>query len=400
MQIFGEKRLFDFLNEQTRNLHSQVQKEERNYILNVNETQYIDHLTASYHIEPLELDINTYRVSDSEKNIPAEHFPFNFGVSRGRSYSKQVITYHVPYSGDERLLRCQPSSYIMWSMDVRLTNGCVCFDIVNFHEVTDEIKRQATSILENINSQYNNLVSEVKRYNDSLRGEAGSILSARKAVLLKQSNLLASLGVPLQKSSNVPTSFSVPVVQKKIILKPHASAGDFTPEPALDLTSYESILEVIEDMGKQMECHPSIYEDKNEEALRDLFLMVLSPHFQSVSGETFNKSGKTDILIRHDQQNIFIAECKFWNGIKEFYKAIDQLLGYLTWRDSKASLICFVRTKELRTALEAIEKETESHPNCIKYKGRVGISRFNFEFHLKDDPSRGVQVAIQCFHLS
>ncbi len=28
--------------------------------------------------------------------------------------------------------------------------------------------------------------------------------------------------------------------------------------------------------------------------------------------ETFNMSGKTDILLREGERNVFIAECKFW----------------------------------------------------------------------------------------
>jgi hypothetical protein len=55
--------------------------------------------------------------------------------------------------------------------------------------------------------------------------------------------------------------------------------------------------------------------------------------------------GKTDILIRIDGKNIFIAECKFWTGPKGFTETIDQLLGYLSWRDTKAAIVMFNRKK-------------------------------------------------------
>ncbi len=93
---------------------------------------------------------------------------------------------------------------------------------------------------------------------------------------------------------------------------------------------------------------------KDEETLRDLLLMVLSPHFQSVSGETFNKTGKTDILIRHEGKNLFVAECAIWKGSNQFLGKIDQLLSYLTWRDSKTALICFVRNKDVANVLNTI----------------------------------------------
>jgi hypothetical protein len=50
-------------------------------------------------------------------------------------------------------------------------------------------------------------------------------------------------------------------------------------------------------------------------------------------------SGKTDILIRDNDKNIFIAECKFWGGPKLFKETIDQLLGYTSWRDTKTHCV-------------------------------------------------------------
>ncbi len=152
------------------------------------------------------------------------------------------------------------------------------------------------------------------------------------------------------------------------------------------------------DAGVEIERHPDIYKGKDEETLRDHFLMMLSPHFQSTTGETFNKSGKTDILIRHEGKNAFIAECKFWRGIASFYKTIDQLLDYLTWRDSKAAILCFVKNKELTPVLEQINNLTCKHSCFVRYNGKIDESQFMFDFHLKDDGTRGLKITVLCFH--
>ena len=47
-----------------------------------------------------------------------------------------------------------------------------------------------------------------------------------------------------------------------------------------------------------------------------------------------------------------------WRGAKQFLGKIDQLLSYLTWRDSKTALICFVQNKEFGSVLETITAET------------------------------------------
>jgi hypothetical protein len=149
-----------------------------------------------------------------------------------------------------------------------------------------------------------------------------------------------------------------------------------------------------------MERHPSTYKDKDEESLRDLFILLLAPHFQSVTGETFNKKGHTDILIQHEQKNIFIAECKFWGGEKLHQETIDQILGYLTWRDSKAAIIYFVKNLNLEPILKKIETETLNHKCYVKNLGKNNEAWFNYHFHLLDDSTRGVEIAILLFHFA
>jgi len=92
-----------------------------------------------------------------------------------------------------------------------------------------------------------------------------------------------------------------------------------------------------------------------------VLVMELSPHaFQTMGGKStipvFRASkrglqrtgfrrdlqfpGKTDILTRVEDRNAFIAECKFWMGEKAFLAALDQLLSYLSWRDTKTARNC------------------------------------------------------------
>jgi len=77
------------------------------------------------------------------------------------------------------------------------------------------------------------------------------------------------------------------------------------------------------------------------------------------TGATFNFEGKTDILLRVDGKNAFIAECKFWTGEKQFLETIDQLLGYLSWRDTKAAILLFNRNQNF-SARRDLGKSHES----------------------------------------
>ena len=101
-----------------------------------------------------------------------------------------------------------------------------------------------------------------------------------------------------------------------------------------------------------------------EESLRDVLLVVLNNQFGPAGGETFSRSGKTDILIPYQGESgvVFIAECKWWHGSAKFTRAIDQLLGYLTWRDTKAALVLFIDRLDATAAITKAAASIEAHP--------------------------------------
>jgi len=398
VRIFEGTDLRSALKSRLASVRQEVHAENSNKLLNMNEDEYITYLVETHRVEPLVMHWDDMSVSDREEMIPAEYFPPTFDVWQGRRYPKQVVTYHIPFSGERDLLGCTPSTRILWSMEVDMRRDAVSFDVINWRDDADEIKREANRCVSCIRQQAENVCREVEGFNASFEAEVTSIVRARKEELLKQSGLLEQLGVPLKQAASVPETFAVPSVKRKVVVKPAAPSTSFTPEPALDERMYHEILKLCYDTGVEMERHPSVYGGKDEESLRDHFIMVLSPHFESVTGETFNKSGKTDVLIRHEKANVFVAECKFWNGRKGFHKTIDQLLGYLTWRDSKAAVVFFVRTKELAPVLAQIETVAAEHSCFVKTRPRESEGWFNFDFHLKEDSSRGVKLAVLCFH--
>jgi len=399
MKIFAEGDLTASLEAQLTPARSEVRAEGKNRLLNVNEAEYIDYLEAKYRVETLSINWDEITVSEREEMIGAERFPGDFHVFQGKFYPKQILTYHVPFSGDQGLLKLTPSSRILWTTDVLISNGEILFDIINWRNDPTEVKRQADGILSNIRRQCENVQRQTTAWNDRLREELEGIVKHRKDELLRQSEFLQQLGVPIKPSQNVSSTFSVPVEKKKpVIRKPQSSDEPFKPEPALDQSIYESILRICEDMGREMERHPSVYHDKDEETLRDHFIMQLSPHFQSVSGETFNRRGKTDILIRHEGGNVFVAECKYWTGSKGLLQALDQLLSYLTWRDSKSALILFVRNKDFGAVLEKMRDCIASHACFMKLEREPMDGSLRYAFHLPEDESRGIHLAVLAFH--
>ena len=116
---------------------------------------------------------------------------------------------------------------------------------------------------------------------------------------------------------------------------------------------------------KVMERSPKAFDGLDEEGIRSHFLVQLNGHYEGqATGETFNYQGKTDILIRSGDRNIFIAECKFWGGPQMLTQTIDQLLGYLSWRDFKTAILLFNRNRDFSKVLDSIPETVRDRPGA------------------------------------
>ena len=401
IHIFAEGELSHYLASLHEEIKATVRSETAEYLLNVNEDEYLQHLLDQFRLEPLQIHFDKTSVKPREEMIAAERFPSSsFFVQSGEKYPKQVFRYYIPYEGTEELLKCIPNPYMMWTNEVELEDGNICFDIIDFYGDAERVKGEAEHIMKPMERQLENVTKQVNAYNEEVTNFIKEVITKRKAELQSQIGVASSLGVPIRKSDHVPETFRIPEIRRKVIPKPTVPAGAGMPEPAIGDDIYQEILQVIHDTGKVFERLPSTYADKDEEALRDHFILQLEPRFEgSATGETFNKSGKTDILIRHEKSNVFVAECQWWDGPKKHIEKIDQLLSYLTWRDAKTAIVCFVDRKDFSSVLKQIVETTQQHSCHVQYVGAKDETWHNFAFHLPGDPGRKVKVSVLAFHL-
>lgn len=379
----------------------EINSQNDNYILSVNEADYTEHLFESIEISPVELDFDHISVTSEERLIPAEHFPQGYHVVHGKSYKKAVVIYHIPYNGDYQLLKYKTNPFIYWNPYLMLIDDCICFEILPFDDKPDIIKQKADRFISDFEKVIGYHTQQIMRFKENLPTYIESSIKSRKEELLNRRNMLASLGVPLKKVENLPSTFSIPIpkIKKKIKMKPDVTDKPYIADPVIDTKTYFEILQIIHDSGQLFEKYPSNYENKDEESLRDLLIFQLQPRFEGeTSGETFNKSGKTDIIIRYEGKNAFVAECKFWGGKKQYLETIDQLFGYLTWRDSKTAIIIFVKNKDFTSVLSQIIESSSQHPCYSKFIDQKDETWFNFQFHFPDDTNKKVMLAILLFH--
>jgi len=243
---------------------------------------------------------------------------------------------------------------------------------------------------------------QVAACNRDIRDSARSKIEERKARILQSRSIAASLRYPLRRRDDAPLTYISSELRRTIapvakVASPSVTQS-FTPEPTIDEVEYQHILKVMGDMALMMERSPHTFAKLEEEEIRDHFLLQLNGHYEgSATGETFNAAGKTDILVREGNRNLFIGECKIWDGSKKFAEAIDQLLGYLTWRDTKSALIVFSRNKDFTSVIESIKAEIERHPHKKRGPDPQGQTRFRYIFGNPDDHNREIIVNVMAF---
>ena len=103
--------------------------------------------------------------------------------------------------------------------------------------------------------------------------------------------------------------------------------------------------------------------------------------------------------LEADNRAAFVGECKIWRGAKSLHDAIDQLLGYLTWRDCRCSLVIFNKNnKGFSSIVKKIPNILNDHPQCQSCKS-FDEGEWQAIFNLEIDEEREVYVHVFIFDL-
>ncbi len=402
--LFCRGHLRDYLERRKLELKRETESLEPNYVLNVSETDLLKHLLDKYKVDTSHLRADEVYVYDqSEADIDVSNDVSRAILNRSRPfYVKGVsVTIAVPFDGDGELFDYQPSTFTSNPPRGEIVGQEVHLIYQSVDHDAEKLKQVYTSDVNQVNQYLTYATNDVKSFNESLDPLVRQLVAKRKQKLLNDQGLVASLGIPIRKSSDLPKTYTLPDIRKKPkIERPQVRNEPFTPEPALPLREYENILSIIQNMVLVMERSPKAFENMKEEDLRQHFLVQLNGQYEGrATGETFNYEGKTDILIRENGKNIFIAECKFWKGEKELLRAIDQLLGYASWRDTKTALLVFNRGKDFSSVLEKVSSAAKKH-SCFKRDlGQKDETTFRYVFHQPDDVNRELTLTILIFNV-
>jgi hypothetical protein len=399
--LFTKVDWFSVDRHQRQELVNEVNGIDSNRLLNTSVEDLCAYLEEKYRVNVPTLKKDEAIADQRETTIDVSGDRMRMIHDRSRPFmiTGTLVELAIPFEGDAEAFGIQPSTYTMNPPRGDVGNGTLTIRIEGTALNAEGVRRELDGTIAQIDGYLTNMRRDAEGLNGQLKALARGAVESRRQKLLANQSLVSTLGFKMKAREGESRTYAAPNVRRKIApALPPASQTPYKPEPTLPSADYEHILDVIQNMAHVMERSPSAFASIDEESLRSHFLVQLNGHFEGqATGETFNYTGKTDILIRSDGKNIFIAECKYWSGPKNLLATIDQVLGYSSWRDTKVAVIIFNRNKGFSDVLRSIKEAAKGHPNCKKDLGSPTETSFRYLFAHRDDPNREMLLTVLAF---
>lgn len=399
--LFSKVDWFSVDQHQRKRLAAEINELDGNRLLNTSIEDLCDYFEKKYRVDVPVLRVDEIIADQHETKIDVSHDRRRFIRDRTSPFyvAGTTVEVEVPFDGDADAFRVQPTTYTLNPPQGEVRDGVLVLWVEGTDLTSDTVRAQVDRTLSDIRGYLDTLRTNAQGLNSELRSLARAAIERRREKLLADRRLVGGLGFKIKERQDDRRTYVAPEVRRKLgPTLPPASEALFKPEPVLSDADYEHILHVVQNMAHVMERSPSAFVSMDEESLRSHFLVQLNGHYEGqATGETFNYQGKTDILIRSDGRNIFVAECKYWGGPKKLVETIDQLLGYSCWRDTKVAVIIFNRNKDFSNVLRAIQDTVKTHPNCKRSLGALSETSFRYVFAHQDDRNREMILTVLAF---
>lgn len=400
--LFAKRDLRGYLDPQMQEMMGEIANYDKGALLNTPTDELARYFAEKYRFEFIELAENEISVQEDETKIEITHNFEYMWDGDGPGYADGTeITVSIPFSGQREFLFCNPNQvYMAAPIEGAIEGSSIVFSVSSLPQHQSQIKPEIDNRIKMIKDRLQMMRDDVNNYNNGLLPQATQAIDARKAKLKENNSLVSSLGFKVARRDDAPKTYAVPEIRRKL-QPPIPKTGSASPlEPTLPEKEFENILKVVTNMVMVMERSPKTFISMGEEAIRDHFLVQLNGQYEGqATGETFNGSGKTDIIIKNEGQNIFIAECKFWDGSEVFKSALEQLLSYATWRDGKLALFIFNRNKNLTSVINQIRPLVEASDNFVSFEVQKSETEFHFKMSHPNDKDKHLTLAVLVFDI-
>ncbi len=307
----------------------------------------------------------------------------------------------IPHKNITQLLQLRPDGYGLGGLPTDLNWK------QNHVEYTVEVKgygydhdeptvlRLLNDKQESVKNYIHIINTNIESGNSLLDAEIKNFLRIRKEKLNadkdKYNSLFKQINIPLKRKENEAVR-RIQVDTKPVIqnIRPTPTQPE---NYVIDRNTVIDIISIMNNQGRQFERTPVTFQNSGEEDFRNILLVNLNTVFEGkATGETFHAKGKTDIHLNIAKGDILICECKIWAGQALYLDTIDQLQGYLSWRENFGIMITFIRGTKPSTVLSAAETVIPSHQTYIRGFRKLEETHYVSIHRLPADDQKFVEI--------
>lgn len=389
-------------------LKAQIESTPDEHLLQADAEEWADALAESFAVPcpVLKLD-QMYRdkVKEIQLDVSGDRSRYFSDPAAARRFPGNRVVVHIPFEGEADVFSFRPSQFTLNPPQGAVSGDELILTMDYARDVAPNIDGHVNTFVSSVEQWLGFARGEIDPFNGSLRARAISLIEGRRQQIEVRDAHLATSSIPEGKPTAEPKAAMVDAIVRrpapKLPSSPRSSGSEQAVElvPGLAQDVYEHILGLLRAQGLSMEKSPATYAQLGEEDRRNTILTMLNTHYEGrAAAEAFNGKGKTDILIQYDGINVFICECKFWQGVKAFTEAIDQLFGYTTWRDTKLSLVLFVKERGLTEVIEKARKALAAHPQFSSEEKAASKTELRARMTWPGDPARLLDLNITFIH--
>lgn len=384
-------------------MDSEIDSVPEDHVLHADDDAWVAALVARHSVEAPVL-----RVDDVWMDPPEE-----VKVDVGYDYARRALdpgrsffiagtrnTVHIPFDGDEGVFRFTPNTRNYNPPRAEVSGKELIRSWEYPHDSQIDLRAEVDSLIGAVQSYLSWAASDISNFNTPLDQDARSRIAVRRDRIRASYERAASTGIPIgPRGQQEKTYIADAIVRLPSPAVPPRIETPIPLEPTLGDEHFKNVLRVTRAFLAQMERTPDAWAGLGEEQRRDLMVTTLNTHYRGqTTAEAFNVSGKTDILVRVDDRNVFIGEVKFWSGEKGLGEAIDQLFSYAAWRDTKLALIVFVREKGLSAIVKKAGAVLEQHASFGSWKDAVDESELRALMRWPGDAERLADLNVFLVH--
>ena len=396
----------DYYREAIKKVQQDILHESDAQILGSNVDELANYYFQKYALQPLGFDSNdiSYEIKKEVRRVPADQREGFYRYDGDIDWEYEVAVISIPIQSNPNLEWIKELSGPTWSLDgfekdivYQQSEISYSFDIkwyggsMNEDQIASEINRKSQRLLEILNQKNSAINSENQKFLNDIK----ELIYQRKTKLNadqeKIKSLVQKIKIPL-KQKVVPNTTKVHIDAKKFVqlVKPIPRLPE---EYFLEESILKEILEYVDNQCKSFERTPSSYKQLGEEQLRDIILSTLNGIFEGdATSETFIKKGKTDIHLKIKKGEILVFECKIWGGEKLYLETIDQLIGYVTWRQNYGVLIIFCKNKDFSKILAQLPNIIQNHKLYVRGYKKLSNTHFVSEHSLPEDTQKIIKI--------